>query len=156
MKATRFGLSLCFAFYSFVLFFVTAVVQEVAFDQLEGMPSPLPLKVSRVFDPVSFMVFIFPALVGFACWRCLPPVKPSFQLVLTHFLLIGFSVTAFASTLTAAIFFAYLNEYHPVSGIQICGNVLMALGLVFVIVRSYLPPKRTEQAGDGKPDSVVS
>ena len=149
-------MSLCFAFHSFVLFFVITGLQEIAHDQLDGKPLPSLATLSGVFDPIGFLLLVFPFLVGFACWRCLGPVSPSFQIVLTHLLFIGFSVAAFVSVLLATSFLTYLNGVHPVSGLRIAGNIIIGIGLMTVIVRSYLRPKSTEQDEDTKPDNAPS
>jgi len=147
MKITRVGLSLCFAFYSFVLFFTTTGIQEIAHDQLDGKPLPAFAELSQIFDPIGYCLVIFPLLVGFASWRALDPVKPSFQLILTHVLFVGFAGAVFVSVRLAAGFFTYLNGVHPVSWHQVVGNIIIGAGLLVVIVRSYVHPTRTEQGG---------
>jgi hypothetical protein len=154
MKITRVGLSLCFAFYSFVLFFTTTGIQEIAHDQRDGKPLPALAELSQIFDPIGYCLVIFPLLVGFASWRALDPVKPSFPLILTHVLFVGFAAAVFFSVLLAVGFFTYLNGVHPVTGRQVGGNIIIGAGLLFVIVRSYVYPTRTEPDGDGKPDPV--
>jgi hypothetical protein len=151
MNMTRLGLSLCFAFYSFVLFYATTGVHEIAHDQLDGKPLPSLAVVSQIFDPIGFLLVIFPFLVGFASWRTLDPVKPSFQVMLTHGLLVGFVAVIFVSVSLGTGFLTYLNGAHPVTGPRIVGNIFIGTGLLTVIARSYIHPARSEHSGEGKP-----
>jgi len=148
---TRLGLSLCFAFHSLILFYVTTGLHEIAYDQLDGKPLPAVAESSQIFVPIGVLFIIFPILVGFACWRCIGPVSPSFKLVLTHMLLLGFSIALFMGVLLATAFLTYMNGVRPVSGLRIAGNILIGIALIAVIVRSYLRPRRTEQAEPLKP-----
>ena len=156
MKITRLGLSLCFALYSFVVFYATTGVHEIAHDQLEGKPLPALAAVSQIFDPIGYLLVIFPSLVGFAAWRTLDFVKPSVQLILTHGLLVGFAAAIFVCVFLGTALLTYLNGVHPVTGPRIAGNIIIGAWLLIVIVRSYVHPTRTEHADDGKPDPAAS
>ena len=153
---TRLGLSLCFAFHSLILFYITTGLHEIAYDQLDGKPLPAVAESSQIFVPIGVLFIIFPILIGFACWRCIGPVSPSFNLVLTQLLLLGFSIAVFMGVLLATAFLTYMNGVRPVSGLRIAGNILIGTALIAVIVRSYLRPRRTEQADAGKPDPAAS
>lgn len=142
---TRLGLSLSFAFHSLILFYVTTGLHEIAYDQLDGKPLPAVAESSQFFVPIGVLFLVFPILVGFACWRCIEPVSPSFKLVLTHLLLVGFSIAVFTGVLLATAFLTYMNGVRPVSGLRIAGNILIGTALIAIIVRSYLRPNRTEQ-----------
>ena len=39
------------------------------------------------------------------------------------------------------MFLTYMNGVHPVSGIRIAGNIAIGLGLIEIIVHSYIRPK---------------
>ncbi len=145
MKATRLGLSFCFAFYSFVLFCTVNGLHEIAYDQLDGRQLPFVVMLTQIFDTIGLLMLGYPILIGFACWRCLECAKPTFQLFLIHFLLVGFSSVIFACVLVATPFLTYLNGVHPMTGIRVGGNILIGVGVLTIIVRSYLHPKRTEQ-----------
>ena len=146
MRIVQLGRSLCYAYYSFVFFNATFVLQEIAYDQLPSERESLPgiMVLVQFFEPVDFFIFGFPILIGITCWRCLKRVGPSFQLILTHFLLIGIATVVLASLVLAYGSFVYMDGVHPTTGIQKIGSLVIGIGLIAAIVHSYRKERRCD------------
>ena len=152
MKVTRLVLSLCYTFYAFVLFYTVNGFHEYVYHLLEGNPLPLIAMIFQMFDTIGLLLFVYPVLIGFACWRCLECARPTFQLVLVHFLLVGFMGVIFGIVLLALATVPHMPGFHPVTGFRVVGNILIGTGILAIIVRSYLQAKNTEQGDGGKRD----
>ncbi len=156
MKVARILVSLCFAFYSFIIFYSSTGLNELVYHVLMGKPTPQLAQLSQMFEPIGPFLLIFPVMILYASWRHSKSLRPTFHLVLTHLLFVGLGLLIFLSVSVLSAITPYGNGTPPISTLRIVGNSLMGVGILFAVAWPLKPRANTEQPGDGKPDPVSS
>ncbi len=148
MKMARIWVSLCFAFYSFILFYSATGLNETVYHILNGKPLPELAQLSQMFEPIGPLLFILPLMIFYASWRHSKNLSLTFHLFLAHFLCVGLGLLIFLSVAVLTATTPYGNGTPPISILRMAGNILMCAGSLFAIAWSFKRRASIEQADD--------
>ena len=133
MKLSRITGTISVVFSSLALLFCIVAITESIHDQIEEF-GPLP-RISTMLDfftPISYLLFVYPLLIGIAYWRLWSSNSQS--VVLWHFLAFVFSFALASVVAVMSQYFILLDGTRPVTSLQVIGNTTMIILLGAIII----------------------